>query len=1603
MSVDLSSRYALLDACAEGVPTDLVRHYYRHVADEDLAAFGPRKLAGIVRSHLELAQQRTPGIAQVRLVRPTQGEDGWATGFAVLQIVTDDMPFLVDSVIAELSRHDRSVHALIHPQFDVRRDDDGALQSVGGGDLAESWIHLELDLGADAAADEQLVADLRRVLGDVGNAVADWAGMHTACEQLITALDQDRPATVPVDVVERTQGFLRWLADDHFTFLGYREYRLDTVDGEDVLRVVPGSGLGILRDEAATAQSFSRLTPQGRATAREPRLLTITKANSRSTVHRSSYLDYVGVRMFDERGAVVGERRFLGLFTSSAYTESVRRVPVVRERVAKVLERSGFSPDSHSGKDLLEVLENYPRDELFQTSSEQLYEICTQVLRLQELRQAEMFTRTDEFGRFVSVLVYLPRDRYNTSVRLGIEALLREAYQAQSVDYATRVSDSALARIQFVVRLRPGVPVPQVDEQKLRQRVLESSRSWGERLGEVSRAEDGDEASARVMSLYARAFPEAYKEDFTPRQGVADLRRIEALESDEHTLLTLYRDPLADPRERRFKLFRRDPVILTDVLPIFTDLGLQVTDERPYSMRRADGVVVHIYDFGLRAPDARSWGTDDDAMTAARDRFQDAFRAVWTGSADSDGFGALVLRAGLSTREVAVLRAISKYLRQIGFTFSQEYIEQALLANVDLARALVQVFVTRFDPSLPDQQRAAREQEIVGRIERALDDVASLDHDRIVRAILGVIRATLRTNAFQRNPDGSPREVLSFKLSCKDVPGLPQPRPMYEIWVSGPRVEGVHLRFGPVARGGLRWSDRREDFRTEILGLVKAQMVKNAVIVPTGSKGGFVAKRLPDPSDREAWLAEGVAAYTAFIGGMLDVTDNLVDGQVAPPTDVVRHDGDDTYLVVAADKGTATFSDIANAEAQRRGFWLDDAFASGGSAGYDHKAMGITARGAWESVKRHFREMGVDTQSQDFTVIGVGDMSGDVFGNGMLLSEHIRLVAAFDHRHIFLDPDPVAATSYAERRRLFDLPRSSWGDYDTSLISPGGGVYPRTAKKVPITAEVRAALGLADDVSSLTPAELIHAILLAPVDLFWNGGIGTYVKSAIESNAEVGDRAGDAFRVDGKQLRVKVIGEGGNLGATQLGRIEAARAGVRVNTDAIDNSAGVDTSDHEVNIKILATDLMRQGRFDLDQRNTLLHSMTDEIALQVLRDNYEQNTLLGNARAQTAVMLPVHRRLISWLEGRGDLDRQLEFLPDEQQLVALAEAGDGLSSPEFSVLVAYAKLAAKSDLAQSSLTEDPWFARTLSAYFPRQLREGYAAELSSHPLRREIVINSIVNSMINRGGITFAFRLTEETGAGAEQAARAFVIAREVFDMAGYMRQVEALDNQVSTQVQTELYLEFRRLLDRVARWLVHSRPSHLDIGSEIDRFAPVVADLAERLPHLLQGAEHERWARNRDGYVQQGVPAQLAGRAAALLDVFSLLDITEQAQRTGAPVADVAAVYFQVSERLGIDAILHAVSRLPRDDRWDALARGAMRDDLYAVLDAFTAAVVADTDADQSAGDRLAQWARRNADAIERAQQALVGVGDLDQPGLAPLSVALRTLRSVVRSGSAR
>ncbi|MEU4463001.1 NAD-glutamate dehydrogenase [Streptomyces sp. NPDC024017] len=1596
-----------------------LQRYYLHTAPEDLTDRDPVDVFGAAVSHYRLAENRPQGTANVRVHTPTVEENGWTCSHSVVEVVTDDMPFLVDSVTNELTRQGRGIHVVIHPQFVVRRDVTGKLIEVlstpATGDLphdahVESWIHVEIDRETDRADLKQITADLLRVLSDAREAVEDWGKMRDAAIRLAEGLpDEPIPADLPGPQVEEARELLRWLADDHFTFLGYREYQLRD---DDSLAAVPGTGLGILRadphhaaeESHPVSPSFERLPADARAKAREHKLLVLTKANSRATVHRPSYLDYIGVKKFDADGNVIGERRFLGLFSSAAYTESVRRVPVIRRKVEEVLERAGFSPNSHDGRDLTQILETYPRDELFQTPVDELQSIVTSVLYLQERRRLRLYLRQDEYGRYYSALVYLPRDRYTTAVRLRIIEILKEELGGISVDFTAWNTESILSRLHFVVRVPQGTELPELsdsDKERIEARLVEAARSWEDAFAEALNAELGEEHAAEAMRRYAHAFPEGYKADHNPRAAVADLVHLEQLngEADKDFALSLYEPVGAAPEERRFKIYRTgDAISLSAVLPVLNRLGVEVVDERPYELRCSDRSVAWIYDFGLRMP--RSNGGDyfgDDA----RERFQDAFAATWTGKAENDGFNALVLSAGLTWRQATVLRAYAKYLRQAASTFSQDYMEDTLRNNVHTTRLLVSLFEARMSP---DRQRAGHEivDALLEEVDAALDQVASLDEDRILRSFLTVIKATLRTNFFQEAAGGRPHDYVSMKFDPQAIPDLPAPRPAFEIWVYSPRVEGVHLRFGKVARGGLRWSDRREDFRTEILGLVKAQMVKNTVIVPVGAKGGFVAKQLPDPSvDRDAWLAEGVASYKTFISALLDITDNMVAGEVVPPADVVRHDEDDTYLVVAADKGTATFSDIANGVAENYNFWLGDAFASGGSAGYDHKGMGITARGAWESVKRHFRDMGVDTQTEDFTVVGIGDMSGDVFGNGMLLSEHIRLVAAFDHRHIFIDPNPDAATSYAERRRLFELPRSSWEDYDKELLSAGGGIFPRTAKAIPVNAHIREALGIEAKVTKLTPADLMKAILHAPVDLLWNGGIGTYVKSSAESNADVGDKANDAIRVDGKDLRVKVVGEGGNLGLTQLGRIEFALQGGRINTDAIDNSAGVDTSDHEVNIKILLNGLVRDGDMTVKQRNKLLAEMTDEVGHLVLRNNYAQNTAIGNALAQSKDMLHAQQRFMKHLVREGHLDRALEFLPTDRQIRERLAQGQGLTGPETAVLLAYTKITVAEELLHTSLPDDPYLKGLLHAYFPTELREQFPDRLDGHPLRREITTTVLVNDTVNTGGTTYLHRLREETGASLEEIVRAQTAARAIFRQSPVWDGVEALDNKVEAEVQTRIRLHARRLVERGTRWLLNNRPQPLELAGTVEFFAERVEQVWGQLPKLLRGADLEWYQKIYDELTGVGVPDELATRVAGFSSAFPTLDIVSIADRMGREPLDVAEVYYDLADRLRITQLMDRIIELPRADRWQSMARAAIREDLYAAHAALTADVLAVGNGTSTPEQRYKAWEQKNAAILGRARSTLEEIQSSDAFDLANLSVAMRTMRTLLRTHS--
>ncbi|TCP48540.1 glutamate dehydrogenase [Tamaricihabitans halophyticus] len=1632
-------RDELIEAAADHASdiADLIRLYFRHLPPEELIADSPVDLVGIVRSHLSLAQERVPGRPVVRLFNPNTGDDGWYRPATVIQLVTDDMPYLVDSVTAGLGRAGVHVQRVVHPIIVVGRDVAGGLQEVltpadvdapPEGAATESWMYIEVDLLTDPDRARELENRLASVLGDVREVVEDTGKMLDAALRLADELEVAKPASD--EQVADGAALLRWLADGHFTFLGYRNYELvgagpdedagtaePDQDAEPALRAVLASGLGVLRQDSLAARSLIA-GPDAAAHALSNDLLVLTQASAPSTVHRSVHPYYVGVKTFDEDGNVTGEHRFLGLFSTTALHENVLDIPVVARRVREVIHRAGFPMESYSGQRMLEVIQNWPRTELLSTDSDSLYNAATGVLALAERRRLRLFLRRDPYSRFYSCLVFLPRDRYTTTARLAMQELLLAALEGTNLEYGTRVGETALAQVHFTVytdqsnQVEPDVP-------RLQEALADAVRSWDDRMIDAilreqrAAAESGSaitgESANELGQAYAAVFPESYKEERTADEALADLRRLQRLRDGDMDM-SFYMPADAAPGERRFKLYLLGAgVTLSQVLPVLQQMGVEVIDQRPYELRREDGQRSWIYDFGLRIDPAILEQLTADGLESLRHRFEQAFAATWRGEAEGDRFNALVLRAGMTWRQAAVLRAYARYLRQAGIAYSQTYIEDAVLRHNEIAKSLVRLFEGRFDINGGSGSREGQSKAVAAEISAAIDEVTSLDADRILRGLLSVIMATLRTNYYVTDEQGAPRPYLSIKLEPQAVPDLPEPRPEFEIYVYSARVEGVHLRFGSVARGGLRWSDRQEDFRTEILGLVKAQAVKNAVIVPVGAKGGFVLKRSPAPTgdaslDREAFQAEGIACYRMFVSGLLDVTDNLSGGVTVPARDVVRYDGDDTYLVVAADKGTATFSDIANEVAMSYNFWLGDAFASGGSIGYDHKAMGITARGAWEAVKRHFRELGVNTQTESFTVVGVGDMSGDVFGNGMLCSEHIRLVAGFDHRHIFIDPNPDAATGYAERRRLFELPRSSWEDYDKSLISEGGGVWPRTAKSIPVSEQVRQALGIAEGVTKLTPNELMQAVLSAPVDLLWNGGIGTYVKASTETHGEVGDRANDAIRVDGQDLRVKVVGEGGNLGLTQRGRIEFARNGGRVNTDALDNSAGVDCSDHEVNIKVLLDKLVAEGKLDQPGRNELLAQMTDEVGELVLTDNYRQNSVLGVSRAHAEPMVSVHQRLVTDLEESAGLDRELEALPTQQQFKALDKAGQGLTSPELATLMAHVKLALKQDVLNSELPDAEVFARRLPEYFPTELRERFGAAIGDHPLRRQIISTMVVNEVVDGGGLSYAFRLHEELNTTSTEAVRAYFVVTRVFNLPEVWAEIDALDNTVSSDVTDNLVLETRRLLDRASRWWLTNRPQPLAVGAEINRFGALVQNLVPQVPELLRGQELVVVREHTEQLIQAGVSAELANRVSGLLNSYGLLDaieVGELAEHEGGVERsheESVELYFALSEHLGIDSMLTSISALERGNRWHALARLALRDDLYFSLRAITLDALRQSDPGDSADEKIAKWEHANAARLNRARVSLDEIERSGRLDLATLSVATRQIRSMVR-----
>ena len=1545
-------------------------------------------------AHYRLGQCRPAGESCVA-VYPADDPAGFGPA---LQVVTDHGGMLMDSVTVLLHRLGVGYAAIMTPVFEVRRSPTGELLSVEPKTdgtspyVGEAWIHVQLLAPVDRKALAEVERLLPKVLADLQRVATDAAALFATLSELAAAIDSDSRGHYAAPDRQEVAALLRWLGNGNFLLLGYQRCRV-----QDGLVIGDGSGgLGVMRARSGTRP---RLTD-------DDKLLVLAQAVVGSYLRYGAYPYAIAIReIVDDGDGGVFEHRFVGLFTVAAMNADVLEIPSVSRRAREALELAGSDP-VHPGQLLLDVIQTVPRPELFMLSAERLLTMAKAVVDLGSQRRALLFLRADRLQYFVSCLVYVPRDRYTTSVRLQIEDILVREFGGTRLEFTARVSESPWALMHFMVRLPEGdtvsapVDVSEANRIRIQGLLSEAARTWADRL--IAAASTGPIGYAKAEH-YAGAFSEAYKQVVTPAAAIDDIAIIEELADDSVKLVLSERDEHGVARLTWFLGGRA--ASLSQLLPMLQSMGVVVLEERPFTVTRPDGFPVWIYQFRISPHPTipqPSTAAERDAMAQ---RFADAVTAIWQGRVEIDRFNELVMRANLTWQQVVLPRAYAKYLRQVNFPYSQSYIESVLNEHPSTARSLVTLFEALFDPN-PSGSPASRDaQAAAAAVAADIDALVSLDTDRILRAFASLVQATLRTNYFvTREGSARARNVLAIKLDAQLVDELPLPRPKYEIFVYSARVEGVHLRFGPVARGGLRWSDRRDDFRTEILGLVKAQAVKNAVIVPVGAKGGFVLKRPPLPTgdpavDREATRAEGVACYQLFISGLLDVTDNvdLATGEVSAPPQVVRRDGDDAYLVVAADKGTATFSDIANDVAKSYGFWLGDAFASGGSVGYDHKAMGITAKGAWEAVKRHFREIGVDTQTEDFTVVGIGDMSGDVFGNGMLLSKHIRLIAAFDHRHVFLDPDPDAAASWQERQRMFDLPRSSWDDYDKSSISEGGGVYSREQKAIPVSEQVRAALGIDDNVTEMAPPNLIKAILQASVDLLFNGGIGTYIKAESESDADVGDRANDPVRVNGNQVRAKVIGEGGNLGVTALGRVEFDLSGGRINTDAMDNSAGVDCSDHEVNIKILIDSLVTAGKVKIEERKQLLESMTDEVAQLVLTDNEDQNDLIGTSRANAASLLPVHAMQIKYLVEERGLNRELEALPSEKEIHRRTEAGIGLTSPELSTLMAHVKLALKDDMLTTELPDQDVFASRLPQYFPTPLRERFTPEIRTHQLRREIVTTMLINDLVDIAGISYAFRITEDVGVGPIDAVRTAAATDAIFGVGHIWRRIRAANLPVA--LSDRMTLDTRRLIDRAGRWLLNYRPQPLAVGAEVNRFAAKVKALTPRMSEWLRGDDKAIVEQEAGEFTAQGAPQDLAYRVAAGLYRFSLLDIIDIADITEIDTAEVADTYFALMDRLGTDDLLTAVSRLPRNDRWHSLARLAIRDDIYASLRSLCFDVLAAGEPDESGEQKIAEWEHTSASRVERASRTLNELRESGQKDLATLSVAARQIRRMTRT----
>ncbi|KTC97144.1 NAD-glutamate dehydrogenase [Legionella geestiana] len=1580
--------------------SEFVRQFYGTAALEDLRELETDDLYGAAVNLWSQIATRASDTDKVCIYNPDFECHGWQTTHTVIQVVCRDMPFLVDSLRMIVNRMGFASHLIIH-MGGLRLTRNAANEvtavwpregSAPKANITEAVVFIEIDRQTDSSLLEELHRTIEKALEDNRAVVDDWSVMRERVREAIVEMD-NIPATISAEEVNETRAFLQWIEDHHFTFLGVRDYELCKEGQEMVLRAIPQTGLGVLRAtlNKSVTRSISSMTPQARELTMSPHILVVSKTNTLATVHRDVYTDYIGIKRFDKKGKVIGERRIIGLYTSAAYNTSPRHIPFLRHKVANVMTSSHFDPKSHAGKVLLNILETLPRDDLIQGSEAELLEISMGIFYMQERRRIRLFARMDVYRRFISCLVYVPKERYTTLLRQEMEEILRESFNATEISFYTRFSESVLARIHFIVRLDPEA-IPAFNLQEIEKKLIEAGRSWTDDLQHQLGDAFGEETANQLFVKYRDAFPIAYSEMFSPRTAVYDIRHVETLTPEMPLGMNFYR-PVDEPQNHfRLKVYQHDTTIpLSDVLPIVERLGLRAISERPYVLKFKDGKITWINEFALEYTGIAHVEADE-----IRERFQNAFARVWFGDAENDGFNQLVLAAGLDWRQVSVLRTYARYFRQIGFTFSQDYIEHALNNNPALARKLVELFELRFVLN-QEESREERTDALAKQIIADLDAVTNLDEDRIIRQYVHTILATLRTNYYQMDKAGNPRNYISIKLNSRAVPGLPKPMPLYEIFMCSPRVEGVHLRGGKVARGGLRWSDRREDFRTEILGLMKAQQVKNSVIVPSGAKGGFVPKQMPANPSREDMMAEGILCYRLFIRSLLDITDNYVEGKVQKPAGVVCHDGDDPYLVVAADKGTATFSDIANEISHEYGFWLGDAFASGGSVGYDHKKMGITARGAWESVKRHFTELDIDIQKTDFTVVGIGDMSGDVFGNGMLLSPHIQLVAAFNHQHIFIDPNPDAKSSFVERQRLFNLPRSTWDDYDKKRMSKGGGVFLRSAKSIPVSPEMKARFDI--DASEIEPNELIRAILRARIDLLWSAGIGTFVKASTESNADVGDRTNDATRVNANTLRCRVVGEGGNLGLTQLARMEYALEGGRIYTDFIDNSAGVHCSDKEVNIKILLNAMVAAGDLTLKQRNELLSAMTDEVAALVLRDNYLQPRAISLVDSQGVRALDLQRRYINELEQSGKLDRAIEFLPDEKSLIERKLLGKGLGAPAIAVLMCYTKTILKEQILASDVPEDPFLKSVLFSMFPKALHKSCAKQMEAHPLRREIIATKLSNIIVNEMGFTFVYRLQDETGAPVSAIVRAFMIARAAMDLETIWEEIQALDGKVSTENQNEMMMTYVRLMRRTTRWFLRNLRTRQDITHAVAQYAPGLRELKATAPVVLGEGHRAIYQSHYDHYLSLGVPPSLTHELTITRGLFAAMDLIDISQKLELEIPKVSEAYFWVSEFLELAWIRSRVIAHPTENQWESLSREALRDDLDWQHRQLTAGILQFNGARGDFKKSFEIWATKNEGLIERWKKILADLRAASSLNYTMFFVAIRELLDLTQT----